>query len=258
MTFADVFWFLFSSAGIASALGVAGVWLLARPHSRRARLFLSLIAVGYLAASIYSIPFAVNRMLSAGFRPLAPEDVPPGRSVVVLLGSGSRTRRDWSDRTYSFLDAIGAERTLESARIYSLVQPDWIISSGGPQDPEDSDAPSGLTMKTALVELGVPADRIIVEQESRNTREEAVIVARMLPALKVEHVILVTSAVHMRRSVGVFRAAGLPVIPAIAREPVYSDWTLSLLPTETGLRQSALVVHEIAGLVYYRIRGWHK
>lgn len=258
MTFADFFWFLFSSSGIILLLIVATGWIWTRPQSRAARLFLVVLVASFALASAYPIPHSVVRALGSGFHPLTRTDVPPGRTAVVLLGSGSRTRRDWSGQTMSVLDAIGVERTLEAARVYRLVHADWIISSGGRQGVEDTNDPAGLTMKTALLELGVPADRIIVERESRNTRDEAVLVAKLLPALQLEQVILVTSEVHMRRSAGVFRAAGVNVIPAIAREPIYSGWALRILPTEAGLRLSALVVHEIAGLVYYRARGWYK
>jgi len=237
---------------------VAGViWLYARPKARASRVFLALIAVGYTLASIYAVPHTVERWMGARFHPLTRADVPPGRTVVVLLGSGSYRRQDWSDFTFSVLDPIGAERTLEAARVYRLVHPAWVISSGGLIDPAEPEDPAGEIMRESLVRLGVPAERIIVERASTNTRDEATSVAAMLPSLGVDHVILVTSPIHMRRSVGMFRAVGLTVIPAIARDPEYSDWMLRLVPTQTGLRLSALVVHETIGLAYYRLRGWY-
>ena len=142
-------------------------------------------------------------------------------------------------------------RTLEAARIYRLLNPDYVISSGGVVQ-DDS---VGAAMKNTLIHLGVPADRILVEGKSLNTRDEAVMVAAMLPPLKVDHVVLVTSAMHMRRSVGLFRAVGINVIPAIARQHEYSGFFVHLLPSDTGLRTSALAVHEILGITYYRLRG---
>jgi len=70
--------------------------------------------------------------------------------------------------------------------------------------------------------------------------------------------VLVTSAIHMRRSVGLFRAVGINVIPAIARQREYSGFSVYLLPSDTGLRTSALAVHEILGMAYYRLRGQYK
>jgi hypothetical protein len=160
LTFADFFWFLFSSGGIILLLVVAAVWLWTRPQSRAARVFLVVIAVSFALFSIHPIPLTAAHALGSGFHPLTRDDVPPGRSAVVLLGSGSYTRRDWSDRRMSVLDRIGVERTLEAARVYRLVQADWIVSSGGPQGIEDTDDPAGLTMKTASsMNLETPATR---------------------------------------------------------------------------------------------------
>jgi len=255
---ASIFWFLFSTGGAAVTFLVAVVWVLARPKSRAARLCLGVVAVGYTLVSTYSISHGVERMMGASFHPLTAADVPPGRSVIVLLGSGSYRRQDWSGNKVSVLDPIGLERTLEAARVYRLVEPDFVVSSGGLIEPDAAEDPSGETMKDTLVRLGVPPERIIVERQSSNTREEAQIVARMLPSLGVQHVILVTSSIHMRRATGMFRAVGVEVIPAVARQPELLHPAFRFLPTETGLRTSALVVHELAGLTYYWLKGAYK
>lgn len=259
MRAASIFWFVFSVGGLVVALlaGMLGLW--ARPRSRVIRICLASIVVAYAFASLYPVPYAFATWLGRGFHPITRDTVPAGRSIVVLLGSGTRTRADWDDRTLSILDSIGAERTLEAARVFKLLQPDWLISSGGLVDPaDDEEAPSGMTMQQTLVALGVPADRIIIEDKSKNTRDEATIIAGLLPSLKVDHVILVTSQIHMRRALGMFRAVGITAIPAIAREPTYRDWTLSVLPTDAGLRLSGLAAHEAAGLLYYWLRGWYR
>jgi uncharacterized SAM-binding protein YcdF (DUF218 family) len=255
---AFIFWFLCSAGGVIVVL-LAGVgWLYARPKSRAPRVFLALVAVGYMLASVYAVPHSVERWISAPFHALAERDIPSGRNVVVLLGSGSYRRLDWSDVEMSVLDPIGTERTLEAARVFRLAKAEYVISSGGVIDPESLESPAGVTMQSALVGLGVPSDRIVVERDSTNTREEALNVAAMLPALGAKHVILVTSAIHMRRAVGMFRAAGVDVIPAVARQPDYVGVTDYFLPSQEGLRTTALVVHELAGLTFYRIRGWYK
>jgi uncharacterized SAM-binding protein YcdF (DUF218 family) len=255
---ATIFWFLLSTGGVLVAVLAAVVWVYARPKSRAARAFLGFVAVGYTLVSVYAVSHTVERWIGAPFHPLTRADVPPGRSVVVLLGSGNYRRQDWSGAKLSVLDPIGLERTLEAARVYRLVEPDFVISSGGLIEPDSAEDPSGETMREALVRLGVPPDRIIVERTSSNTREEAQLVAAMLPSMGVQHVILVTSAIHMRRAAGMFRAVGIEVIPAIARQPDYLNPAFRFLPTETGLRTGALVVHELAGLTYYWMKGSYK
>jgi uncharacterized SAM-binding protein YcdF (DUF218 family) len=255
---ASIFWFLFSTGGIVAALLAGVAWLYARPKSRAPRVMLAVVAIGYALATIYPFPRAIERWVSAPFRPLAKADVPGGRSIVVLLGSGSYRRVDWSEKKMSVLDPIGTERTLEAARVFRLIDPTFVVSSGGLIDPDRLEDPAGDTMAEALIRLGVPADRIIIERQSTNTRDEAVSVAKMLPTLNVQNVILVTSSIHMRRAVGMFRAAGVETIPAVAREIEYSDTFLNFLPSDVGLRKSALVVHELAGITYYWMKGWYR
>jgi uncharacterized SAM-binding protein YcdF (DUF218 family) len=78
----------------------------------------------------------------------------------------------------------------------------------------------------------------------------------MLRTLGANHVVLVTSDIHMRRSLGAFRAQGWRPIPAIASDPRFPktlrEW---ITPSNHGLAHTQLVVHEIAGLAYYAVRG---
>jgi uncharacterized SAM-binding protein YcdF (DUF218 family) len=114
-------------------------------------------------------------------------------------------------------------------------------------------------MRDALVALGVPGARIKLESLSRNTHDEAVLLSPVLHSLNIEHLVIVTSDVHMRRSLGIFRAQGWDAIPAIAPNP---DATLARAerwrPTLEGLSLSGRVVHEMLGIPYYWARGWHR
>ena len=114
-------------------------------------------------------------------------------------------------------------------------------------------------MAEDLVRLGVPRDRIIVEANSMTTHHEAVLVKEILRTHPVDHVVLVTSQFHMLRSAGAFRAEGVEVIPAIAREPQgVDDWWEKLIPTDKGMEGSGMAAHELAGIVAYEVRGWYR
>ena len=81
----------------------------------------------------------------------------------------------------------------------------------------------------------------------------------MLNTLSVQHVILVTSDIHMRRSLGTFRAQGITAVPAIARQdPGRMPWFAWVLPTERGIAHASDVWHELLGLGYYFVRGWYR
>ncbi|PYR02451.1 MAG: hypothetical protein DMG00_28845, partial [Acidobacteria bacterium] len=60
-------------------------------------------------------------------------------------------------------------------------------------------------------------------------------------------------------SIAAFRAQGWNAIPAIAPDPRLALPRLTRwYPTEYGLALSAEIVHELAGIPYYRLRGWSK
>ena len=152
---------------------------------------------------------------------------------------------------------LRAVRAAGRARVFRLTDPTLIISSAGVIAPLPYLEPNGRTMRDGLLQLGIPASRVVVETESRTTREQAVIVGKMLASLPVDHFILVTSEIHMRRALASFRAVGVQAIPAVARDPVHlTKRTSWWFPTEEGFAEGALAAHEVVGLGYYWLRGW--
>lgn len=257
MGLAQLVWFVFSAGGVIVAFGGLVALLLAFPASRRVRRSTVLVAGFYLLASVYVVPEALGRLLAADYRPLRPEDLPSGNTTIVVLGAGSRTVRDWDGHRFFSPDPHAASRALEAARIFRFSSSAAVISSGGLLTPDAPGTPTGEAMAVALRQMGVPGDHLQVETLSRNTRDEALIIARMLRERPASTVVLVTTDVHMRRSVGAFAAAGLRVVPAIAQAP---DADLPRrrrwLPSDDGLGYSGLVAHEVLGILYYAVRGW--
>jgi uncharacterized SAM-binding protein YcdF (DUF218 family) len=218
------------------------------------------ISTFYVLASVYAVSHGLGRLLLTGdLLPLsAGGDLPPGRTAIVALGSGSYVIHDWSGNEYSTTDPIAASRVLETVRLYRLIEPAWVISSGGKVHEGDIAPATGLAMSRLLHQLGVPLERIVTQTVSRNTHEESVAVASLLPKLEVDHLIVVTSDFHMRRTLGAFRAAGIHGIPAVVRDPFpprsYRDW---IVPSEAGLLSANLLMHEVLGVAYYAVRGWY-
>lgn len=252
--------FVLSIGGLLCALLAGIAWAARRRDARAPRAFIVSVVLFYSLASIYPLPHALARQLASSYRPLQASDVPAGRNAVVILGSGSFTAHDWNDQyTVSLNDPTGADRVMEGFRVYNLVHPQVIVSSGGAVAHMDPRGPGGRVMADLLVQLGVPRSSILVETESQTTHDESVIVKRMLEPLHIDHLVLVTSDIHMARSVGTFRAVGLTVIPAIARSVhTAPPWNLSFLPSVSGITEFHDVAHEAGGMAYYRLRGWYR
>lgn len=251
----ELLYAIFSARGAIVATTACAIWIASRPHARAARRALLAVAISYLVASTYLVPSLVARALTSGYHEYVPAHT-AGPAAIVVLGGGHDLIEGWSDRV-GVLDDSSASRVLEAARVFRLLPDALVVSSGGVAPGARDRVPEGIVMRTMLLQLGVPDSHIVVETTSRDTHDEAVILAPMLRSRGIADVVLVTSDIHMRRSIGTFRAAGVQAVPAIAPDPrtqmQWSDW---ILPSGPGLDCSARVVHELVGLPYYWARGW--
>jgi uncharacterized SAM-binding protein YcdF (DUF218 family) len=120
-------------------------------------------------------------------------------------------------------------------------------------------------MAAVLEALGVPAEAISVETKSRNTYEHARNVGPLLKEREFRQVLLVTSALHMPRALGVFRrqCPGTEFIPAPTDfgetthkpKPFVKD-VAGVIPSAKNLELMGDVLHEYIGIAYCKCRGW--
>jgi uncharacterized SAM-binding protein YcdF (DUF218 family) len=108
-----------------------------------------------------------------------------------------------------------------------------------------------------LVSLGLPPQRIEMEERSRNTCENGTESKAALQPKPGELWLLVTSASHMPRAVGCFRAAGFSVTPYPVdyRTRGTNDLWRVTKSMADGLASTDLAVHEWFGLLAYRAAG---
>jgi uncharacterized SAM-binding protein YcdF (DUF218 family) len=111
---------------------------------------------------------------------------------------------------------------------------------------------------TGLFEsFGIPRDRIVLENRARNTVENAVFTKALVQPKPAERWLLVTSAHHMPRSIGIFRKAGFPVEahPVDFRTRGAADLTGPFGSLAAGLARTDAAMHEWAGLIVYWLTG---
>jgi uncharacterized SAM-binding protein YcdF (DUF218 family) len=237
-------------------LGVALLYATRSSVARLGRWWLTAVVLAYWVISCPAGVGLLTRTVAGNYRPLASAEEARGAQAVVLLSAGSETVRAAGGRLpmVKFQTAL---RALETARVYRLLGNPLVIVSGGVTKP--GAAPESEAMQTAVVALGVPPNRVVAESESANTHEEAAVLKRMLRERGIERFVIVTSAVHMGRSMAAFAAQGLSPIPSAS--PLYQDrdparGMFPLLPNDTSLEVGNAVVYEWCARAYYWWQGW--
>ena len=105
--------------------------------------------------------------------------------------------------------------------------------------------------------FGIAKERTILEDQSRDTDENARFTRDLVKPKPGERWLLVTSAHHMPRSIGVFRAAGFPVeaFPVDYRTRGAVDMLRPFASMGDGLRRTDTAAREWVGLLVYRVTG---
>lgn len=125
---------------------------------------------------------------------------------------------------------------------------------------EMSSVNEARTLADQLERWGIERGRIILEGEARNTRENATYSAQIIRARGFTSVLLVTSAFHMKRAAGCFRAEGLDVDTFAADHRTYDPSKRSgrWLPQASHFLMSSAAIREQFGRLIYRLRGYTK
>ena len=177
-----------------------------------------------------------------------------GAQAVVVLGGGIRSYL--ADGLAVDDLQSSALRVIETARVYKLLENPFVIVSGGPTQQIEPLRAEAIPLRDAMITLGVPASRVLVEDRSMTTRDEAVLVKAILNERHIDRFVLVTSPVHMGRSLASFRSVGLTPIPSASaswsEQPRRSWWE----PQGDLLGLSDEAVYEYLAWLYYWYRGW--
>ena len=241
---------------LLTAVGV-GLVLAFRPRTaRHARWYFVGVFAFYWVFTTPACAEWLVRQASGSYSAIATAADARGAQVIVVLGAGNSTIRA-GGRFLNEPSITAALRLLEAVRIYAMLDRPTMIVSGGVTGREPGAAPEAEALRDAAVRLGVAPDHILMELESTNTREEAIVIRRMLGDRAAQPLVLVTSPTHMRRSLAVFRAAGLDPIPSVSAYK--SEGTLEhnrWLPNDAGLWLLTSVVYDTAANLYYWSRGW--
>jgi uncharacterized SAM-binding protein YcdF (DUF218 family) len=196
-----------------------------------------------------------------------PEDETPHASVMVLLGGGTEPAQ--TPREHVEVNGAG-DRIIHAALLYHAGAADKIIVSGGGVNWMDGRQVSiAEEMETLLILMGVPQSAIIQQGQSANTYEDALYSAEILEDMGVDEIILITSAMHMPRSVALFEHQGLTVVPSptdfkvtqtgwdsIFKPTTFESVLYAFIPSVSDLGTTTAAIKEYIGMMIYSLRGW--
>ena len=234
------------------ALALANLWR-KRQESRRR---LAWVTVPFVLLAVLSTPavgFLALGTLEWAYPPH--EEVPEDAQAIVVLAGYVRPQD--AVRPRAELGADTLYRCLHAVALHRRAKELPILVSGGLPDGVPPGPAFAEAMRDFLVEMGVPASQVWVEDRSRTTAENAEESARLLRDRGVERVVLVTDAEHMRRSAGCFRKQGLDVTPSPCNHAATEfHWQLrDVVPGADGAARTERAAHEWVGIVYYWLRG---
>lgn len=208
-----------------------------------------------LVFSNTAVAEALLGSLEDDFAPAPASSYPAVDAIVVLGGTTGpilppRVEVEVGD---AFDRLLHGMRLLRAGRAPRLV-----LSGGAIPFLDGSDVPEAEQLATLALEYGIDPAQLLLESRSRNTHENGVHTAQLLRERGWDRVLLVTSASHMRRAVGVFRRQGVAVVAAPTDVQVV-DRPFSvtrLLPDAEALLASSRACKEYVGLFVYWLRGW--
>ena len=224
-------------------LGAIGVLLL----KRRPRVGKVLVVFALALLYLLSIPFVAETALQK-------LETPPvlnrfnSIQAIVVLGAGTYFNApEYGGHT---VNRFGLERIRYAARLHRLTGKPVLATGGAPLGSGSSEA---AQMRDVLEkEFQVPVNWI--EETSGNTRENAYKSFAVLKRDGITHIALVTHAWHMPRAAREFEQAGFKITPAAtAFTTRYKTDLFAFIPTAGALQKSQLFLHEVIGMLWYRM-----
>lgn len=247
-----VLWFIVNPFNVILILLALG-WLLLFKRQRAGR---KLIGTGLIMIFLFGLSPLSNLMMGLLENRIHAGKIPEKIDGIIVLagmvdmGSSRGELIELTDQADRIVQGIILSKKHPEARL--------IITGGSGSLKQSENLREADYLEKLTVLLGISRDRLLVERNSRNTREHAAAMAKMLPDKKGQWV-LITSAFHMPRSLGCFKKEGINVIPYPVDYKTKPDNALSLtsfLPSLGNIGSFNVAFHEWIGLIAYRWAGY--
>jgi uncharacterized SAM-binding protein YcdF (DUF218 family) len=229
--------------------------LLVLKKKKMAHLLIFFFFISFYLLSTWPGEYLLVRTLEDDYSPysfeqLSKEEI--GDTVMVILSGGLVLGSPAAGDEGAEIGETTLARLYGGYKIYQKLGCD-ILLSGGNSPGRSNELPIAKVMQEVLLSWGIDKEKIIMEDLSKTTLENAKYSLKRLEEEGYQKIILVTSALHMRRSVKSFERGEIKIIPApvnyiLGKEPLN---ILDFLPNAGALNNNFYAIHEWIGLIYY-------
>lgn len=250
-SFANYLFSPFTLGCIAVTAAIGWLWLRHRKTAKRSLGTLTCAWAVFVATCTplagYLLSFPLER------------DFPPGRrrdaSIQALVVLGGYVYPPDDSGNPPELGGDSLRRCAHAANLYFEGPPCWVIASGGHTDPENQGPSIAQAMRRELVRRGIPESRIITEEQSATTFENAVHTVNLLKSRRIRRFMVVTDAMHMKRAIACFRKLKTEPTPAACGHTAgVMEWSPDcFLPSVDGAQWVERASHEWLGMAWYKL-----
>lgn len=240
-------------------LGVLTVLVVLPVSPRRLRWIRVLAISAFLLAFLFGNPIVADTLAGLLEQQAPHFDGTTAKrfDAIVVLGGGAAGKGTL--RPSNELTDLSTRRTVCGVDLFAQGFAPRILFSGGDATIIGSGPKEALEMKRLAQRLGVPEKAILIEGQSRTTYENALATKRLLGQTSI---LLVTSARHISRALGLFRKQGLDTTPSpcgysVKNRPSES-WRgrlFALLPEVEAFEKSTMAIAELVGILVYWVTG---
>jgi uncharacterized SAM-binding protein YcdF (DUF218 family) len=252
-TISKLVWFVIAPINFVVLIGFFGLVLWLAGFVKVGRLLTCAGVFAFTLICFFPVGAALIRPLEDRF-PVASKDMAAPTGIIVLGGALDEQLTETRGQPSLMTGAARLTAGVILARQYPQAK---LIFTGGSANLSKESLGESLGVRKLWLAMGVPESQMSFEGKSRNTWENGLF-TRDLVALKPgDHWLLVTSAWHMPRSMGIFRKLGFDVAAYPVDFLTYGnarDWK----PTPVVLDELTMLhfaIHEWVGLIAYYLTG---
>jgi len=177
--------------------------------------------------------------------------------LAIVLGGMGRV----DERQQRFDFTCSGDRLFQVLPLYYKGRVGKLLISGGSGSISHPNHREATYVKKYLKSIQVPDSAVMIENDSKNTYENALFTKHLLDSMQFKgSILLVTSSFHMRRSLAIFKKAGYQNITPYVTNKFTGrrkfEFDHCFLPNAEAITTLNLIIHEMVGYMTYKLKGY--